>query len=369
MSENCKKIVFVTSGLSVGGAEVFLIYLLKHMQLVGYEKILINLGHSETLQKEIPPEIRYINNLRSGRTDILSFVRVRRFIHDEKPEKIFCLNFFSFIFLHFALLGSKTRTHRIISYHSTIHLDKKKHLQHKLASHLLRPNDLVITVCNNQLKYTSSTYGIPESQFKTIYNGIDPERWPLLNDKQKRSDTRKLYGIPDQAPVIIMVAGLRPEKNHTGAIRALKILHEEYQVKAYLLLAGSGPEEANIREKVKSYGLEQFVVFAGLQNDVKLLLWASDIFTLSSLSETFSIACLEAMSCGLPCVLTDVGGASEMIDNGKNGFLCSFVEKDIAEKWNTCLQARFSADMLHNLVQDRFNASSMIMEYEIILSK
>jgi glycosyltransferase involved in cell wall biosynthesis len=79
--------------------------------------------------------------------------------------------------------------------------------------------------------------------------------------------------------------------------------------------------------------------------------------------ETFSIAALEAMACGLPAVLTNIGGASEMISEGLNGFLCEPEVADIAQKWSKALQFDFSAETIHEYISANFSAEKMIGEY------
>ena len=110
--------------------------------------------------------------------------------------------------------------------------------------------------------------------------------------------------------------------------------------------------------------MSEFIKFAGLQSDVRPFYWASNLFTLCSTSvETFSIAALEAMACGLPVVLTNIGGASEMISEGLNGFLCEPEVADIAQKWSKALQFNFSAETIHDYVSNNFSAEKMIGEY------
>ena len=161
-----------------------------------------------------------------------------------------------------------------------------------------------------------------------------------------------------------MTAAFRPEKNHIGAIKSLQVLHSTYNQKAYLLFVGEGMLLEQCRGVAEKMGMSEFIKFAGLQSDVRPFYWASNLFTLCSTSvETFSIAALEAMACGLPVVLTNIGGASEMISEGLNGFLCEPDIADIAQKWSKALKFDFSAETIHDYVSNNFSAEKMIGEY------
>jgi glycosyltransferase involved in cell wall biosynthesis len=175
---------------------------------------------------------------------------------------------------------------------------------------------------------------------------------------------RNQYAIPENADVIIMTAAFRTEKNHTGAIHSLQLLHSVYNQKAYLLFVGEGMLLEPCRRLAEKMGMTDFVKFAGPQSHVLPYYWSSNLFTLCSTSvETFSIAALEAMACGLPAVLTNIGGASEMISEGLNGFLCEPVISDIAQKWSKALQLNFSPESIHDYVSKNFGAEKMIGEY------
>jgi glycosyltransferase involved in cell wall biosynthesis len=88
-----------------------------------------------------------------------------------------------------------------------------------------------------------------------------------------------------------------------------------------LTLIGTGKLEDELRAHARNAGLHDYVVFAGSRDDVQALLPAFDAFALSSLFEGLSIALVEAMAAGLPCVATAVGGVSEVLEDGVQGRL------------------------------------------------
>jgi glycosyltransferase involved in cell wall biosynthesis len=113
------------------------------------------------------------------------------------------------------------------------------------------------------------------------------------------------------------------------------------------------------------------VRFCGLQSDVRPFYQAADIFTLSSqFIETFSVAALEAMSMGLPCVLTDVGGAYEMILEGMNGYLVPPRNPpDLANAWLKILKNKdsFDHEKIRAWVIEHFTLKDCVQKYENML--
>ncbi|MCA9524364.1 MAG: glycosyltransferase, partial [Myxococcales bacterium] len=86
-------------------------------------------------------------------------------------------------------------------------------------------------------------------------------------------------------------------------------------------VVGDGPERARAERRLVELGLEQHVHFAGNRRDVADLLRCSDLMLLPSEIESFGLAALEAMSCGVPVIAAQVGGLEELIQHGTNGFL------------------------------------------------
>ena len=364
-----KKILYITPGLNIGGAERFIITLANGMTTATAGQVMVSLTEKNVLQLELNKEIKFIALDRRSKADLVPVLKLRQLIRTENPDVIFCINFFTYFFARCALFLLNSKSKRIISYHSTIHLSRKEYLLHRFYRRLLTKKDMIVTVSRNQQKYTTNELGIPDSKFKTIYNGIDTRFWKLpAEGDDSRSQIRKKYGIPHDAKVIVKAASFRVEKNHLGAVNALKLLHTAYDCKAFLLFLGDGIMLNEVKKLAQEQGIADYVIFAGMQNNVQPFYWASDLFTLCSTSvETFSIAALEAMASGLPCVLTDIGGASEMIEEGKTGFLCTPDEKDIAEKWNRSLNQKFPKEKIYNHVAAHFSADKMIEEYKEML--
>jgi len=368
LTMNHKKILYITPALSVGGAEKFLILLSNSLVNEKEKQIVVSLQAVNTLQGELDKKINFIALPRKFKFDLNPVSKLRRLIKSEQPSVIFCINFYSYFISRCAMLGLKTKSRRVISYHSTVHVTKKEHFLHKFYAFLMTKEDFLITVSANQAKYTAEKYSISPSKFTTIHNGIDLQYWHPSPDESVRNSIRRQYNIEPDAKVIIMTAALRIEKNHLGAVKALHLLHGVYGQKAYLLMVGDGIMHEAIKKLAGDLNLQDYVKITGMQKEVRPFYWASDLFTLCSTSvETFSIAALEAMGCGLPGVLTDIGGANEMIKEGLNGKLCEAAEEDIAKKWATVLSGNYSKQDIHAFTRDNFSAEKMLAEYRKIV--
>ena len=364
-----KKILYITPGLNIGGAEKFIITLANGLASGAEQQVMVSLVEKNVLTKDLDPSIQFIALPRRSRFDTRPLLQLRKLIREEKPDVIFCINFFTYAFSRLACFFRSSGCRRIISYHSTIHVNRKEYYMHQLYRNILTKRDLIVTVSLNQQTYTQKELRLPSSKFKTIHNGIDTDYWKLPPEgDQTRQELRAKYNIPADAKLIVKAASFRVEKNHLGAIKALHQLHHQYKCKAWLMFLGDGPMLEEVKKLTKELALDDYVVFAGMQPNVQPFYWAADLFTLTSTSvETFSIAALEAMASGLPCVLTDIGGASEMIEPGVNGYLCTPDEEDIAAKWHQALTRDFPKESIFQRVVERFSADKMVEEYGKIL--
>jgi glycosyltransferase involved in cell wall biosynthesis len=119
-------------------------------------------------------------------------------------------------------------------------------------------------------------------------------------------------------PLLISVGRLRPPKDFVTLARALAAL----PVGSFeALIVGDGPDRHVLETELRRLGIDDRVRLAGERHDVLALLAAADVFVLSSFSEGLPVSVLEAMAAELPVVASRVGGVSELVEDGKTGFL------------------------------------------------
>jgi glycosyltransferase involved in cell wall biosynthesis len=223
------------------------------------------------------------------------------------------------------------------------------------------------------VKYISKTCHIPLVQFQTIYNGIDTSRFIPRPSSFDAVGFRKSMGIPPNAKVILQVAMLREEKDHQSSIRALHILKKQTKEMPYLVFVGGDNDvlECKLRIIAQESDVVAYVKFCGMQRDIRPFYWISDMFTLSSRAiETFSLSALEAMASGLPCVLTDVGGAREMVIEGINGFVVpSKNPQALADGWWKVLNGALamSSDKIRKMAEEKYSLDVMMRSYEALI--
>ena len=165
--------------------------------------------------------------------------------------------------------------------------------------------------------------GVRSERICRIHNGIDPELWDLPEDEKQanRSEIRRKYQIPDDAPVWGYVGRLSPEKGCDLFLASyLKIM--EQCPDAYFMVVGDGKMSEDLRLAFNSGPFRDHVRFCGFQTEMPKYLSALDILIMPSYMETFSLTVLQAFALRIPVVGTDVGGNPEQIYPEYDGLLC-----------------------------------------------
>ena len=192
-----------------------------------------------------------------------------------------------------------------------------------------------VTVSRFSNGCVAESFQMPREEIVTICNGAPNVSQPLAVE---RVETRQLLarelGIPESAPWLLTVAGLRHQKGHELQIMAMShLLRARPDLK--FLWAGTGDLQESMEKLAITYGVRHAIHFLGRRNDVHKLLMASDLFLFSSLYEGLPLVVLEAMALGLPVVASDCTSLPELIESGKHGLLfrsgnpCDLVDKVI----------------------------------------
>ena len=146
-----------------------------------------------------------------------------------------------------------------------------------------------------------------------IHNGVAGRE--RLGDGR---DVRHELAIPDDAPVVVMVSTLRPEKAHDAALAAVPALRRRFP-SVRLVVVGDGPERVRLEALVRATG--EAVVMTGYRDDVMAVMDAADVLLHPSHIEAFPTTLLEAMAASVPIVATAVGGVPEIVRDGETGLL------------------------------------------------
>ena len=178
---------------------------------------------------------------------------------------------------------------------------------------ILRSNG-VTAVSNFLREETVQKFDVPPELIKVIPNFIDTDLYRPGKDPSHRAS------LAEEGEKILMhVSNFRPVKRVQDVIKVFALVSKH--ISARLLMIGDGPERLRAMEVARALGVENHVVFLGKHASVEELLPYADLFLLTSESESFGLATLEAMASGVPVVTSNGGGVAEVVPHGEAGYL------------------------------------------------
>lgn len=200
----------------------------------------------------------------------------------------------------------------------------------------LLESDLVTAVSSHLADQTKHDFKT-DQPVHVVPNFVDAERF----HPSRRSEAKRAEMLGDEELLLGHLSNFRAVKRVNDVVRVFDRLR--HHVSARLLLIGDGPERESVANLVGELGLQEKVQFLGFYRDVPELLAQLDLFFLPSDYESFGLAALEAMACGVPVVASSAGGLPEVIVDGVSGVLCA--PRDVA-----AMAAR-SAELLRDPVK------------------
>ncbi len=160
--------------------------------------------------------------------------------------------------------------------------------------------------------------GCEPSRIRVIYNGIDPAT--CAPRAESAASLREELAIPAAAPVVGIVAGLRPMKRHETFLRAAReILARRPGV--HFVVVGDGPRRQHLEVFTRELGIEANVHFVGWQQEIARYLALFAVGVNCSANEGLSNAIMEYLAAGIACIVSEAGGNPELVEHGVNGYL------------------------------------------------
>jgi N-acetyl-alpha-D-glucosaminyl L-malate synthase BshA len=207
------------------------------------------------------------------------------------------------------------------------------------------------------------------SRIRVIPNFLDCDRFKRVIDPDARE---RFCPKADYDALVVHLSNFRPVKRVDAVVGVFRRIRE--RVRARLVLAGEGPDSLKVQGEIETQGLGRDVEILPPQEDVVPLLSAADLFLLPSLQESFGLAALEAMACGVPVVASRVGGLPEVIEDGVSGSLHppddleAMAESGIRLLTNRAAHAEMAQEGRW-VVQYRFCVSEIVPLYEALYSE
>lgn len=311
-----KKILFLIRSLNVGGAERQLLTLVDSLDKASYDPVIVMFYPGGTLLPEFEKRgLRVVAAGKSRRWDIISFLSNQaKIIRAEKPDilvaYLVAANLLALIFRDLWKVPHVITSIR----HSFLRkedYDWTASVMYWLEDHLSFRADRVIVNSFVGARQAEAR-GIPASKIVVIPNGIDTDRFTPSADL--RAETRRKLGYSNSDLVVGMVGRLDPVKDHTTFIKAAEMLMKNHPDLRFVIVGDGSVEYSDrIRSEISRAGLNDVFQILPAERDPVPVYNALDICVSASIGEGFSNVIAEAMSCEVPCVVTDVGDSSMII--------------------------------------------------------
>lgn len=308
-------ITHVVENLNRGGLERVVIDLIAVQQAAGHRCQVVCLFERGALAAELDAHgVPVIACGKRSGFDLAAVRRMRAAIRAHGTEVLNTHNSMAHYYAAIATLGLRLR--RINTRHS---MGVSAH--HRRRDWLYRASmlgtDAVIAVSRASCEAALAQHLVPADKAVAIPNGI-----PIGAFRSRSAEARQRLaeslGLPADVALLGTVGRLHPAKDHALLLRAFAQLVAGHPHTA-LIVVGDGALRADLEREAQSLGIAGRVRFLGDRGDVKALLCAFDLFVLSSRTEGYSIALVEACAAGLPIVATAVGGNPEIVRDGRNG--------------------------------------------------
>jgi glycosyltransferase involved in cell wall biosynthesis len=359
------RILHLITELEPAGAENLLLSLVRNFDKKKFYIVVSYIYGQGTLACEIERAgIKVVDLSRKGKIDPLLLLRLFLLIRKEKIEIIHTHLVHASIAGRIAgkLAGAKS----IITTRHYAYYDKVTSLINWIERKTAVFNDLFIVISNAVKEYMVIKEKYKPERITVIYNAVDL----CLFDSQDQSP------IPKNSDFLIASVGrLHPSKGYDTLLKSMPLVISEFP-SAKLVIIGNGIQKEYLQRLCSDLGISEHVIFLGRKTPAEVIdfLRNIDLFVLSSKWEGFGLVLIEAMALGKPVVATNVGGISEIVENGTTGFLVPPAQpKELSTKIIQLLRDRPIAKRMgvmgRKKVELKFSIKTMIDKLNLLYRK
>jgi glycosyltransferase involved in cell wall biosynthesis len=335
-------IFFLIRSLNIGGNERQLVELIKNLDKNAFE-ITIGLFYDEGILREELIAIKGVRLLplfKSGRWDIIRFcTRLITVLHRLKPHILY--SFLPDANLVGLISGRIARVKRIVWGVRASNMDVSRYdwlarTSLRLSAFLSRFPDAIIANSFAGIKFHRNI-GYNTNRMMIIQNGINIDRFKPDHSAGLR--VRDEWNIDEETIAIGLVGRFDPMKDHTTFLQAVKIFNQEERSVRFVCIGdGKEPYKSEIYSLCMTLGLNGSLIWAGERCDMTAVYNSMDIVTSSSsFGEGFPNVIGEAMACGVPCVVTDIGDSAIIV--GETGIVVPPKDPQVlADGWRSMLK-------------------------------
>jgi glycosyltransferase involved in cell wall biosynthesis len=323
------RVLLVANTTEYGGAEKHLLQLVQRLKVPGIEASILCLGPDFYTERQAVAEVIHVRPEKQPR----SFRAWRRLLQESRPDIVVFVCGWLFAFSWYSSLAARLAGARRVF--SLVHLMPDpvpatlpgrpvRNVLRRLAGGQLRMRAMAwsstATICVSEAirECLVRQYRFPGNRTVTVYNGISVT--DFAPSPEVRLAVREKLGIRAEDIVLVCAARLNDVKRIDILLDAMASVSRS-GANCRCLIIGDGPSRDKLLAQARELSLDGAVSFEGFQADVRPYLQAADAFILTSGREGLPISILEAMSCGLPCVVTNVGGNAEAIHHNIQGFV------------------------------------------------
>lgn len=316
------KLVFVITGLATGGAEMMLLKLLERLDRTRFSPLVISL----TTTGEIGPCIAALGipveavGMNKGLAGVLAFPRLVARLRGIKPDVVHTWMYHSDLLGGVAarLAGIRSVVWGVRHSNLSPALNKRTTLWVARLCALVSPWVPVrIACCSEAARQVHARFGYAAGKMVVVPNGFDLNRF--RPDDEARRTVRRELGLREHTRLVGLVGRFDSQKNHAGFFKAAGLLRA-WLPDVHFVLAGKDIEAGNpdISRWMAEAKVADVTHLLGVRNDIPRLMAGLDVLVSSSDGEAFPNVLGEAMACGVPCVVTDVGDSAYIVgDTGR----------------------------------------------------